>query len=65
LVNDPLELKNLYLDPGSQPRVQELKNQLARLKQELGDTDQYATALPPDTVDRRPPQLNHKHPDSQ
>jgi hypothetical protein len=45
--------------------VQELKNQLARLKQELGDTDQYATALPPDTVDRRPPQLNHKHPDSQ
>jgi arylsulfatase A-like enzyme len=64
LVNDPLEMKNVYPEPGAQPIVQELKTRLARLKQELGDTDRFADALPRDVVDRRPPQLDRKHPDS-
>lgn len=65
LVKDPSELKNIYHDPGAQPIVKELKTRLAGLKQELGDTDQYAGALPQDIVDRRPQQLDRKHPDSQ
>jgi len=65
LVNDPLELKNICADPAAQPIVKELKTRLAALKQELGDTDQFAEALPQDTVDRRPTQLDRKHADSQ
>ena len=65
LVNDPDELKNLYGSPAAQPLVTELKSRLAKLKRDLGDTDQFTTGLPRDTVDFRPRQLDHKHPDSQ
>jgi arylsulfatase A-like enzyme len=65
LVNDPDELKNLYGSPATQPLVAELKVRLAKLKRDLGDTDQFTTGLPRDTVDFRPRQLDHKHPDSQ
>ncbi len=65
LVNDPDEMKNLYSDPGSQVIVADLKARMARLKKELGDTDQCTTGLPRDTVDARPRQLDRKHPDSE
>jgi arylsulfatase A-like enzyme len=65
LVSDPLEIKNLHGEPAAQPIVKELKTRLAQLRQELGDTDQFADALPRDTVDRRPAQLDRKHVDSQ
>lgn len=65
LVNDPDEMKNLSSDPGSQAIVADLKARMARLKKELGDTDQFTTALPRDTVDARPRQLDRKHPDSE
>jgi len=65
LANDPDEMKNLYGAPAAQPVVADLKARLARLKQELGDTDQFTTSLPRDTVDARPKQLDKKHPNSQ
>ena len=65
LKGDPDEMKNLYAMPAAQPIVTELKARLARLKQELGDTDPFTGELPQDTVDARPKQLDKKHPDSQ
>ncbi len=65
LASDPDELKNLYAVPAAQTIVTDLKARLARLKQELGDTDQFTSSLPHDTVDARPKQLDKKHPDSQ
>jgi len=65
LAKDPDEMRNLYTDPAAQPVVADLKGRLVRLKQELGDTDQFATELPRDTVDARPRQMDRKHPDSQ
>lgn len=65
LTSDPDEMRNLYSDPSSQAAVGELKTRLARLKAEVGDTDQFATELPRDDVDQAPPQLKRKHPDSQ
>jgi len=65
LVNDPDEMKNLFSDAASQSVVADLKARMARLRSELGDTDQFATRLPRDTVDARPKQLDHKHADSQ
>lgn len=65
LVNDPDELKNLYGSPAAQPLVAELKVRLAKLKRDLGDTDQFTRELPRDTVDNRPRQMDRKHSDSQ
>lgn len=65
LISDPDELKNLYSTPAAQPLVADLKARLSRLKLQLGDTDQFTQELPRDTVDARPRQMDHKHPDSQ
>ncbi len=65
LAHDPDEMKNLYAAPVAQPIVTDLKARLVRLKQALGDTDQFTSSLPHDTVDARPKQLDKKHPDSQ
>ena len=51
LRNDPDELHNLYGDPAQQPLVARLKAELARLRQEVRDEDQFADTLPPDGVD--------------
>jgi arylsulfatase A-like enzyme len=51
LVNDPLELHNLYGQPGHEQITAELKAELLRLKQALGDEDQFALEQPPAGVD--------------
>jgi arylsulfatase A-like enzyme len=51
LVNDPSELHNLYGQPGHEKVTAELKAELLRLKQALGDEDQFATTQPPAGVD--------------
>jgi arylsulfatase A-like enzyme len=38
LVNDPMELNNVFLDPENAELVRELREQLLRLKDEAGDT---------------------------
>ncbi len=43
----------------------DLKARIVKLQAELGDTGQFVDTIPADTVDRRPKQLDHKHPDSQ
>ncbi|MDZ7722223.1 MAG: sulfatase [candidate division KSB1 bacterium] len=40
LKTDPLEMQNLYSDPGYRNIVIELKQELKRLRQDLGDTDE-------------------------
>ena len=51
LVKDPDELHNLYGQPGQEAITAELKAELLRLKQALGDDDQFATEQPPAGVD--------------
>jgi arylsulfatase A-like enzyme len=51
LRRDPDELRNLYSEPTQQETVTRLKDELARLKRELRDEDQFASQLPPDGVD--------------
>ncbi|MGQ0735751.1 MAG: sulfatase family protein [Acidobacteriota bacterium] len=51
LVNDPLELHNLYGEPGQGALVESLKAELARLKRELRDDDQLADRQLPNGVD--------------
>jgi arylsulfatase A-like enzyme len=51
LVNDPLELRNLYNDPAEQKTVKKLKTELARLKKQVKDSDEFAEKQPPDGVD--------------
>jgi arylsulfatase A-like enzyme len=46
LTQDPHELQNLYPDPAQKALVAQLKSELARLKKELKDDDQYADKLP-------------------
>jgi arylsulfatase A-like enzyme len=46
LENDPREMKNLYPDPAHAPLVQTLKTELARLKKEFKDDDQFADGPP-------------------
>ena len=58
-------MKNLASDPGSKAVMTDLKARLVRVQAELGDTGQFTDKIPADTVDRRPKQLDHKHPDSQ
>jgi arylsulfatase A-like enzyme len=52
LVADPDELHNLHGDSKQAALVTELQRELFRLKQELGDTDQFALEPPPQGVDR-------------
>ena len=54
LAADPHELRNLYGDPAHLGTVQTLKTELARLKAELNDTDQFATDLPKTSVEGAP-----------
>jgi arylsulfatase A-like enzyme len=51
LENDPYELHNLYGVPGQEALTASLKQELQRLKQSLGDTDQFANDQFPNGVD--------------
>lgn len=46
LSSDPNELKNIYNDPAAQETVAKLKAELARLKKEVKDDDQFANEQP-------------------
>jgi arylsulfatase A-like enzyme len=54
LANDPHELKNLYNDPAAADTIKSLKAELARLKSELKDTDQFQDSLPKGGVEGPP-----------
>ncbi len=47
LNSDPHELHNLYDQPAQAQVIEELKNELERLRNELHDEDQFADKLPP------------------
>ena len=51
LRSDPGEMKNLYGEAAQQETVEKLKAELARLKKELRDEDQFSKELPKDDVD--------------
>ena len=51
LVADPLELDNLYGQPGQEKLTESLKAELQRLKAVLKDEDQFADKQPTDGVD--------------
>lgn len=51
LVRDPTEQKNLAADPAHVAKLAELKAEITRLQKELGDTGQFADAIPRDGVD--------------
>ena len=54
LDQDPQELHNTYGDPASAGIVKKLKEELRRLKKEVGDQDQFADSQPPAGVDGPP-----------
>jgi arylsulfatase A-like enzyme len=60
LVRDPMELNNLYGQPGQEQVTSALKMELARLKTAVGDTDQFAREQPPNGVDGTVAQLRGK-----
>jgi len=49
LMADPTEMRNIYNDPKAQTVVSRLKQELARLKKEVKDDDQFADKLPQDS----------------
>jgi arylsulfatase A-like enzyme len=51
LVNDPLEMNNIYGQPGQEQLTSTLKAELARLKRAVRDDDQLANDQLPDGVD--------------
>ena len=51
LVNDRYELHNLYGEPGQDKLIATLKAELYRLKEALGDKDQFANEQLPNGVD--------------
>jgi arylsulfatase A-like enzyme len=51
LVNDPYELHNLYGQPGTEELTASLKQELAKQKAAVGDTDQFADEQFPNGVD--------------
>ncbi|MCX6952709.1 MAG: DUF4976 domain-containing protein, partial [Verrucomicrobia bacterium] len=51
LVKDPTEQNNLINDPKQAATIAKLKAEIVRLQKELGDTGQFADAIPPDGVD--------------
>ncbi len=55
LVRDPNELRNLYNEPAQKKTVVKLKKELARLRKELNDNDEFADRQPPAGVDGRLP----------
>ncbi len=60
LRDDPLELNNLYGQPGHEKITAELKAELLRLKKALGDEDQFANEQPPAGVDGQAAKLRGK-----
>ena len=54
LAKDPQELLNVYSDPAYADTVRTLKEELYRLKNEVGDQDQFADTQPPPGVDGQP-----------
>jgi arylsulfatase A-like enzyme len=54
LKKDPYELNNIYSQPKAQAVVAQLKAELARLKQTLGDNDEFADVQPSGGVDGPP-----------
>jgi arylsulfatase A-like enzyme len=60
LVADPHELHNLYGQPGHAALAADLKLELFRLKQALGDRDQFAHTPIPNGVDGPPARLRGK-----
>jgi arylsulfatase A-like enzyme len=55
LQRDPLELTNIYPRAEATSIVADLKRELARLRREVQDEDQFANQLPKDDVDGPPP----------
>lgn len=55
LTNDPQEQHNLANDPAQAPKLVELKTQLAALKKEMRDDDQFAATQPKEGVDAQRP----------
>ena len=53
LVNDPMELHNLYGEPGQEQITARLKAELQRLKRAVRDDDQFANEQPANGVDGR------------
>ena len=51
LVQDPTEQRNLADDPAQAGKLGELRAEIGRLQKELGDTGQFADAVPKDGVD--------------
>ena len=51
LVNDPLELHNLYGEPGQEKVTATLRTELERLKKQVRDDDQFANEQLPNGVD--------------
>jgi len=51
LVNDPLEMSNIYGQPGQEQLTASLTAELARLKRAVGDEDQLADVQLPNGVD--------------
>jgi arylsulfatase A-like enzyme len=51
LVRDPTEQKNLAGDPAQAATLAKLKAEIVRLQKQLGDTGQFADAIPRDGVD--------------
>ena len=54
LVRDPNEMRNIYEDPAQLGTLAKLKRELARLRKELKDNDEFANAQPPNGVDGQP-----------
>ena len=65
LVHDPEEMTNRVEDPSQRRLLADLKERLQRQQRRLGDTNRFSSTLPQDTVDRRPPQMDVRHPDSE
>jgi arylsulfatase A-like enzyme len=55
LIRDPHELRNVYSDPGYASTIRKLKKELARLKKQVKDDDQFANEQPPSGVDGEAP----------
>ena len=51
LTKDPTEQKNVAADPAFAGKLAELKAEITRLQKQLGDTGQFADAIPRDGVD--------------
>ena len=60
LVADPIELHNLYGQPGHEELTARLKAELQRVKREVGDRDQLADVQLPNDVDASVARLRGK-----